>query len=311
MENENSTDKKNVILLTIIAIATLLVAMVGATFAYFTAQRGKGAQADITVKTSTSDTLEMGTFSPLTIVATQQNFGENKGTRSGEAKGEIKLTANDAEATTEVSYCYTADLVVKQNEFMYSMPEGAESKSTVYEQNSNHDPELVFALFKTPNATSDGNGTEQEYNITIGDGADTLTYLSNIIETNVCTGDDDVVTSEDLDSDEKCPKKQISGYDITTVAPTKNEPEADAGEATYTDKIIKIPVLNGEDKAIEENAFVHQIKASKGATTIDKWRAVVYFVNYDYDQEKNTGKVFNAQLKFTTVDCTTGAVPEP
>ena len=69
-------EKKNTVLLTVIAIATLLVAMVGATFAYFTAQRGDGAQADITVTTSTSDSIVYGSFNPLILKATQQNFNQ-------------------------------------------------------------------------------------------------------------------------------------------------------------------------------------------------------------------------------------------
>ena len=44
-------EKKNTILLTVIAVATLLVAVVGATFAYFTATNstsGEGGTTDVT-----------------------------------------------------------------------------------------------------------------------------------------------------------------------------------------------------------------------------------------------------------------------
>lgn len=47
-------EKKNTVLLTVIAVATLLVAVVGATFAYFTATTtpaGNGGQADVTTTT--------------------------------------------------------------------------------------------------------------------------------------------------------------------------------------------------------------------------------------------------------------------
>ena len=47
-------NKKNTILLTVIAVATLLVAVVGATFAYFTAQGGTGTSANVTVTTGTA-----------------------------------------------------------------------------------------------------------------------------------------------------------------------------------------------------------------------------------------------------------------
>ena len=47
-------NRKNTILLTVIAVATLLVAVVGATFAYFTAQGGGIAETKVNVTTSTS-----------------------------------------------------------------------------------------------------------------------------------------------------------------------------------------------------------------------------------------------------------------
>lgn len=56
-------EKKNTILLTVIAIATLLVAVVGATFAYFTASvntnEGNGGTGTTTVKSKTTATASM------------------------------------------------------------------------------------------------------------------------------------------------------------------------------------------------------------------------------------------------------------
>ena len=47
-------NRKNTILLTVIAVATLLVAVVGATFAYFTAQGGDDVSKNINVTTETA-----------------------------------------------------------------------------------------------------------------------------------------------------------------------------------------------------------------------------------------------------------------
>ena len=49
-------DKKNMVL-SIVAIVTLLVLVVGATYAYFTAQTGAEAGADVNVTTSTTEYL--------------------------------------------------------------------------------------------------------------------------------------------------------------------------------------------------------------------------------------------------------------
>ncbi len=302
-------DKKNTILLTVIAVATLLVAMVGATFAYFTAQRGKGAQADITVKTSTSDSLEMDSFTPISIVATQDNFGEKKGTRSGEAKGIIKLTANDATTTSEVSYCYTADLVVSKNEFTYSRLEGTE-KGSQLENHDNKDPELVLALYKEVGLTSaDAESTdEKEYKIQIGKDGNTLDYLTNIITTNVCSDNDTTVeNTESPQEDSNCPQKTISGYDITTLASTADDLESPSPQ----NNTISIPLLDTANIEEDTLKYVHKITANRGETSIDRWRAVVYFINYGYDQQKNTGKEFNGILKFTTVNCDGSAIASP
>ena len=53
-------DKKNTMLLTVVAVATLLVAVVGATFAYFTAtQTDKGGETQATVTTPTLATVSL------------------------------------------------------------------------------------------------------------------------------------------------------------------------------------------------------------------------------------------------------------
>ena len=44
-------DKKNTLMLTVIAVATLLVAVVGATFAYFTATENATGTTTVTTKT--------------------------------------------------------------------------------------------------------------------------------------------------------------------------------------------------------------------------------------------------------------------
>ncbi len=49
-------DKKNTMLLTVIAVATLLVAVVGATFAYFAISTDKGASSKTTITGSTENT---------------------------------------------------------------------------------------------------------------------------------------------------------------------------------------------------------------------------------------------------------------
>ena len=69
-------NKKNTILLTVIAVATLLVAVVGATFAYFSAAGGTGTTGNVTVSTGTAASSEFGTMNAINLYADASTFAE-------------------------------------------------------------------------------------------------------------------------------------------------------------------------------------------------------------------------------------------
>lgn len=135
-------NKKNTILLTVIAVATLLVAVVGATFAYFTAQGAQGTTASVTVSTGTAASSEFGTIDPLNIYADATTFAEGAGDVTDDTTGKVKWTAPGAvtgqEAPSEAdrSFCYTADLIIKTNTF---------TKSAA---NTTNEKELYFTAVK-------------------------------------------------------------------------------------------------------------------------------------------------------------------
>ena len=119
-------NKKNTILLTVIAVATLLVAVAGATFAYFTAQGAQGTTASVTVSTGTAASSEFGTIDPLNIYADATTFAEGAGDVTDDTTGTVKWTAPGAvtgqEAPSEAdrSFCYTASLNITANTFTVS-----------------------------------------------------------------------------------------------------------------------------------------------------------------------------------------------
>lgn len=130
-------NRKNTILLTVIAVATLLVAVVGATFAYFTAQGGDATSATVNVTTGTSASASLGTFSAINIYADQDNFAQGKGDQTGTSEGTVSWTApgstaNYTPSEAERSMCYTVVLNITGNTFVVS--------ST----NTTGDAELVF-----------------------------------------------------------------------------------------------------------------------------------------------------------------------
>ena len=117
MKKNNQDNRKNVVFAAI-AIATLIVAIIGATYAYFVAQVGSGATANVTLTTRTTDSLTFSTGSAITIgPVTQANFAQGAGNKSGSTTGTVQLKAN---ANSSATYCYSAYLKVTTNNFVYS-----------------------------------------------------------------------------------------------------------------------------------------------------------------------------------------------
>lgn len=109
-------NRKNTILLTVIAVATLLVAVVGATFAYFTAQGGDTSTSNASVTTSTADSSSF-TTNALVLTADQDSFAEGKGNATASATGSATFTANTHDESSD--FCYTVTFTVNSNSFEY------------------------------------------------------------------------------------------------------------------------------------------------------------------------------------------------
>ena len=130
-------NRKNTILLTVIAVATLLVAVVGATFAYFTAQGGTSVQTPVNVTTASTSNGSFQTSGAITINATQENFGQDDGDQTGQATGTVTYTASSTAAS---DFCYTVTLDITANNFVYTT-------------DPTNTPELTFTARKSAAAT--------------------------------------------------------------------------------------------------------------------------------------------------------------
>ena len=119
-------NKKNTILLTVNAVATLLVAVVGATVAYFTASGAQGTTGNVTVSTGTAASSEFGVIKALNLYADATTFAQGGDDVTGETTGTVKWTAPGATSTTtpseaDRSFCYTAALNITTNTFTVSV----------------------------------------------------------------------------------------------------------------------------------------------------------------------------------------------
>lgn len=126
-------NKKSTVLLTVIAVATLLVAVVGATFAYFTAQGGETTSTNVSVTTGTPSSSTF-TANALTLQVDAQEFVQDAGNKSSTATGSARFTGSSDGSSSEV--CYTVTLNITANNFVYS------------EENATSEPELVITVNK-------------------------------------------------------------------------------------------------------------------------------------------------------------------
>jgi predicted ribosomally synthesized peptide with SipW-like signal peptide len=95
-------ERKNTVLLTVIAVATLLVAVVGATFAYFTATSSGPNTSNLTVTTKSVDTIS-SSATDLTLDVNLTDMLQANGTEAGVPKTSTSSVTINAVKGTDTS----------------------------------------------------------------------------------------------------------------------------------------------------------------------------------------------------------------
>ncbi len=204
---------------TVLALVALLLIVVSATYAYFSAQKGMGATADIDVQAGTTDSLVFTKGTDINISANAENFKQSGESPSGETNVTAHLVANNT--TNEATETYNVYFNIMQNEFVYT---------------KDANPELILQIINS-------------------DGSEVTELPDKTIK---------YVTVNDASGVET----PIKGFDITTTN----------GLITIkTNQEIKVEAGENDNKDDQE------------------WQFKIIFINHNYDQQVNTGKVFQAQ----------------
>lgn len=224
-------DKKNAIVLTVIAVLTLLVTLIGATFAYFSAQTGDGSSAPVTVTTNTTDSLNYGSFGSIILNVTQKNFFENAGDQQGKVEGSVTLKASNIEGHT-ASFCYTVSVDVSSNDFVYTTDD--------------EDAELVIAISKN------GTAYESITDLTYVDLGERTICDNGSLEENACTESHqenvagfDVTTLEAKEGAIKIPNLDDATNYIHNITAAADQTETDDWAATVT--FINLPTSQSKN----------------------------------------------------------------
>ena len=124
-------------IISVVAVVALALTVITATYAYFQAQVGNPASADIKVTANTVDTFTFSNGNAISFSINQDNFASGKGNQTGSTYASANLTANNKTNTaTEHYYLY---LNIESNTFTYSINEST--------------PEIIMTV-------TDSSGTE-------------------------------------------------------------------------------------------------------------------------------------------------------
>ena len=130
-------ENKKTKIVSIGAVVALALTVITATYAYFNAQVGDPAVADIKVNANTVDTFTFSNGSAISFSINQDNFASGKGNQTGSTYASATLTANNKTNTaTDHYYLY---LNIESNTFTYSINEST--------------PEIIMTV-------TDSSGTE-------------------------------------------------------------------------------------------------------------------------------------------------------
>ena len=167
-------NKKQAIILSVIASIVLLVLIVGATYAYFQASGGTGTSANLRVTTYTTDVFNFEVGNDISIYADATSFASGKGNAVGSTFAKAILSAN-SKTNTATKYYYLY-LNISKNTFTYTQNEDTpEILLTIKDDAGNEITSINDLTYKT---VTDGKGaTIKGFDITTGIGL--ITLLNN------------------------------------------------------------------------------------------------------------------------------------
>ncbi len=188
-------NEKKILWLSFLGVLTFIAVVVGATYAYFTAQGGGTGNIDVNANTATTDNLSFQTGSAISLTANQEDFGSGAGNKSGSTYARATLTANNA--TNNATRNYYVYLDIESNDFEYTTDD---SQAELLLKVTDPDGTEVTTLGSLERKTSGG---ETGFDITTSTGLITIADNYEITSTGTVTQDWQIeVIFANLDSDQ-------------------------------------------------------------------------------------------------------------
>lgn len=213
-------EKKNTVLLTVIAVATLLVAVVGATFAYFTATTNSGT-GNGTTSTTTTTQMASSSIDMSEVSKTNDSKADYPGGMLV-AGAMVTASTTDTDATRTYDMSYTVNFTVDASQLVAN---GSKITYTVYEVGSEATGDLVTGCTLSE-GTVDATTKSYWYsgctaNKTITDGTPVNGHNAQVIAKGTNANNlsfTDTLTGVKSGSDQKTYYYIVATYDNDTAA---------------------------------------------------------------------------------------------
>lgn len=317
-ENEDN-NRGNVILLTVIAIATMIIVVVGATFAYLASSVQDSDSSNINVTTEGgSDLFLIDAGSDIEFQATIDNFRPGLGNLSNSAYSSVTLQTS---STTEITYNYNLYLEVPTNDFDYTsgvcyvkgnntVIPGASTQETCKQTVTNvwATDGTGYGCYPALDTVVDADSFfTNEFTCLSRAGAyvwEKHSYAELILD--LYRTDSTLTTKQTCEDAGKCydPYRNIVASATTSGACTgentwvPNVYENNKCYAVIDSKdLTKVTTVSPENYSLLNNV---SISATSGGTT-HSYKTSVTFVNFDHNQLVNGNKTFNGSLIFERV----------
>ena len=113
-------NKKQAMILSLVAIITLVILVLGATYAYFQATGGTGASSNLNVTTASTDLTTFKIDKAINIAVTQSDFAKGSGNKSDSTKAIATFTASNSVNVDKSSDRYNIYFIIENNDFIYT-----------------------------------------------------------------------------------------------------------------------------------------------------------------------------------------------
>ncbi len=311
MNEEREDSRRNVVLLTVIAIATMLIVLVGATFAYLASQVNSEGQSNIQAATNAgNDMFLINAGSDMEVYADLDNFYSGSGNQVDNTEATITLQSATG---VQVTYTYNAYVTVASNNFEYTSGTCYRKSTEVTGVTQNECTSNSNIWAKTNDGGACFSGTPD-----VVDGAFSNNEVGCLTDNRNMWVSEDAAelvidlykADETISAQATCETNGICVNKLHAIVAGITTQSGCTGDNTWVpakfqDSFCYIPVATADltTAAASSNVslLTNQTISVNNSSKTDYYFAEITLINYNHNQIVNGNKNFGASLTFERV----------